>query len=130
MENFKKIEWVLRISVFGIFLGHGVFALQGKEKWIQWIMDFGGWDIGLATQLLSAVGTLDVLVAFIVIIKPIRAVLLWAIVWTTWTTFMHILPFIGDPIWESVECLGNIGAPLALLLLLGWPKNLKEWFGN
>ncbi len=128
MSNTKVIEWVLRVAIFGTFFGHGVFALQGKEKWIQWIMDFGGWDAGLAAQLLLAVGILDVIVALIVLFKPVRIVLLWATIWTSWTAFMHIMPFIGDPVWDFVERWANIGAPLALLLLLGWPKNLKEWF--
>ena len=127
MNNYKKIEWILRIAVFGTFFGHGMFALLGKEKWIQWIMDFGGWDISLATQLLLAVGLLDVTVALIVLLKPIRIVLLWAVIWTSWTAFMHVLPFIGDPIWDTVERFANIGAPLALLFLLGIPKNWKEW---
>lgn len=127
MENFKKIEWVLRVAVFGTFFGHGVFALQGKEKWVQWIMDFGGWDAGLATLLLLAVGILDIIVALIVLFKPIRAILLWAVIWASWTAFMRVLPFIGDPVWDFVERWANIGAPLALLFLLGWPKSWKEW---
>ena len=32
---------------------------------------------------------------------------------------------VPDPIWDFVERWANWGAPLALLLLLGWPKNLK-----
>ncbi len=56
MNNTKLIQWVLRIAVFGSFLGHGMFALQGKEKWVQWMMkfgeNFGGFDIATATQLL------------------------------------------------------------------------------
>jgi len=35
MENTKKIEWILRIAVAGEFIGHGVFALQGKEGWVK-----------------------------------------------------------------------------------------------
>ncbi len=128
MGNTKMIEWVLRIGVFGTFFGHGIFALQGKEKWIGWIMDFTGANIGLATQLLLAVGALDVTIALIVLFRPIRAVLLWAILWTTWTAFMRVLPFIGDPIWDFVERWANVAAPLALLLLLGWPKTWREWF--
>jgi len=30
----KKIEWTLRIAVAGEFIGHGVFALQGKQDWV------------------------------------------------------------------------------------------------
>ena len=54
-------------------------------------------------------------------------VLLWAVLWTTWTTVMHVMPFVGDPIWDTVERFANVGAPLSLLLLLGWPKSFSEW---
>lgn len=128
MESNKKIEWVLRVAIFGTFVGHGVFALQGKETWIRWIMDFGGWDAALAAQLLFLVGLLDVVVGLVVLFKPIRIALLWAVLWTSWTAFMRVLPFIGDPIWDFVERWANIGAPLSLLLLRGWPKGWKEWF--
>lgn len=35
MNTTKLIEWVLRIAVAGEFVGHGVFALQGKKAWIE-----------------------------------------------------------------------------------------------
>ena len=38
--NTKLIEWILRVSVAGEFLGHGVFALQGKQQWIDWFSNF------------------------------------------------------------------------------------------
>jgi len=130
-KNQKITEWVLRIAVFGVFLGHGVFALQGKEKWLQWMMNFGeyfgGWNPELAIQLLFAVGVMDILVAFIVLIRPIRVVVLWAVLWSFWTAAMRALPFIGEPIWDFVERWANWGAPLALLLIIGWPKNWKGW---
>lgn len=31
MNNSKIINWVLRVAVAGEFIGHGVFALQGKK---------------------------------------------------------------------------------------------------
>ncbi len=127
MDTNKKIKWILRIAIFGVFFGHAMFALDGNPKWVGWIMNFGGWEKELATQLLFLVGLLDTFVAFAVLIKPIRIILLWAVIWTTWTAFMRVLPFIGDPVWDFVERWANIGAPLSLLLLMGWPKNWKEW---
>ena len=131
ITNPKIIEWVLRVAVFGSFFGHGVFALQGKEKWIKWMMNFGeyfgGWSSELAIQLLFAVGVMDVLVALIVLVRPIPIVLLCAVIWSFWTAVMRPLPFIGEPIWDFVERWANWGAPLALLLLIGWPKNWREW---
>ena len=42
MNNSKIIERVLRIAVAGEFIGHGVFALQGKKTWIDWIHQLTG----------------------------------------------------------------------------------------
>lgn len=124
--NIKLIEWVLRISVAGEFIGHGVFALQGKKDWVGWFAKFGVADANLATQLLFLIGLMDLLVALIILIKPVRVVLLWAVFWGFWTALLR--PLVGLPVWDFVERWTNWGAPLALLLLVGWPKTLKEWF--
>ncbi|MEK7090279.1 MAG: hypothetical protein AAB930_01710, partial [Patescibacteria group bacterium] len=68
--NIKFIEWVLRISVAGEFMGHGVFALQGKKEWIGWFAKFGVSDPGTATQLLLFIGIIDITLAIFVLIKP------------------------------------------------------------
>lgn len=126
MNNTKIINWVLRIAVAGEFIGHGVFAIQGKKAWIGWIEQILGADTALATQLLFLIGLIDILVALIVLIKPVRAVLLWAALWGFWTALVR--PIVGEPFWDFIERWANWGAPLALFYLRGWPKNLKEWF--
>ena len=126
MENSKKIEWVLRLAVAGEFVGHGVFALQGKKAWIDWIHQLTGVEIGTATILLTLIGFMDLLVALIVLVRPIRVALLWAAFWGFWTALVR--PLVGEPIWDFVERWANWGAPLALLLLMGWPKKWKQWF--
>ena len=126
MENTKKIEWVLRIAVAGEFIGHGVFALQGKKQWIDWFSAFGISDAGTAAQLLFLVGIMDIALALLILIKPIRIALLWMAFWGFWTALVR--PIVGEPIWDFVERWANWGAPLALLLLIGFPKTLKEWF--
>lgn len=112
----KKIEWVLRIAVAGEFFGHGVFALQGKKQWVSWFANFGVSDAGLATQLLFLVGITDILLALLVLVKPVRIALIWMIFWGFWTALLR--PLVGEPIWDFVERWANWGAPLALLLLL------------
>jgi hypothetical protein len=84
-----------------------------------------GADVSLATQLLFFVGLLDIAIALVVLLKPVRAVLLWATLWGFWTALLR--PLVGEPLWDFVERWANWGAPLALLLLLGWPKSWKEW---
>lgn len=125
MKN-KYIEWVLRIAIFGEFLGHGVLGFQGKQTWIVWIQQLSGLDAVTAAKILPIIGIMDIIIAFIVLIKPIRAVLLWAALWGFWTALVR--PLVGEPVWDFIERWANWGAPLALLLLLGWPKNFKDWF--
>src|SRR3989338_5494973 len=124
--NTKLIELVLRIAVAGEFIGHGVFALQGKAQWVGWFAKFGVADPGLAARLLFFVGLLDIALAALVLIKPIRLALLWMTFWGLWTALLR--PIVGEPVWDFVERWANWGAPLALLLLMGWPKTLRDWF--
>lgn len=124
--NKKVVEWVLRIAVAGEFIGHGVFALQGKKEWIEWFSIFGISDVGLATNLLFFIGILDIGLSILILIKPIRVAILWMTFWGFWTALIR--PIVGEPIWDFVERSANWGAPLALLLLIGWPKSWKEWF--
>lgn len=122
------MEVILRLAVFGEFLGHGVFALQGKRQWVGWVQQISGADIGLATQLLFFVGLADVVISLIILLRPIRLALLWAAFWGFWTALLR--PLVGEPVWDFIERWANWGAPLALLLLIGWPKNGKEWLGS
>ena len=74
---------------------------------------------------MTLVGLLDLLVAVIVMIRPLRLALLWAVFWTFVTALIR--PISGEPIWDFIERFANIGAPLALLFLVGMPKRMKEW---
>ena len=126
MDNSKLVNWVLRIAVAGEFIGHGVFALQGKKDWISWFANFGVSDPGTAAQILFFVGLIDIALAILILIRPVRAALLWMVLWGFWTALIR--PLVGMPVWDFVERWANWGAPLALLLLLGWPKSAREWF--
>lgn len=124
-NNLKLAEWILRIAVAGEFIGHGVFGLQGKKDWVGWFFNFGVSDAGTATQMLFIVGVVDIAAAVLILVKPVRIVLLWMVFWGFWTALLR--PLVGMPVWDFVERWANWGAPLALLLLLGWPQSWKEW---
>ena len=124
--NTKLFEWVLRIGVAGEFIGHGVFALQGKKDWIGWFGKFGVQDPEMAKNLLFVIGLMDLTVAVLVLVKPIRIALLWAVLWGFWTALLR--PLVGMPIWDFIERWANWAAPLALIGYYGWPKGLKNWF--
>lgn len=123
--DIKKVQWVLRIAVAGEFIGHGVFALQRKEQWLDWFPTFGISDPSLATNLLWFIGLLDVVLAILILIKPVRLALLWMTFWGFFTALVR--PIVGEPIWDFVERFANWGAPLALLMLLGWPRSWRQW---
>ena len=125
MDNQKKVEWILRIGIFGTFLGHGVFALLVKQSWIPYFMSVGISE-STAIILLPLIGLLDIIVAIFALIKPIRAVIIWATLWAFATALIR--PISGEPIWDFVERTANWAAPLALLYLRGIAKTLKEIF--
>lgn len=122
----KKIQWVLRIAVFGTFLGHGMFALQQKASWFKYFEGFNITNPETIGILLVLIGIMDIVLALLVLFKPIRIALLWMAFWGFWTALVR--PLVGEPIWDFVERWANWGAPLALLMMLGWPKNWREWF--
>ncbi|OGE87866.1 MAG: hypothetical protein A3J07_04115 [Candidatus Doudnabacteria bacterium RIFCSPLOWO2_02_FULL_49_13] len=112
MSNTQKMEWALRIGVAGEFLGHGLLGLQGKADWIKWIMQLTHVSNPTAHTLLLIVGAADILVALIVLIKPINWVLLWAVFWGFWTALVR--PLVGVGWLDFIERFANWGAPLAL----------------
>ncbi len=122
--NIKKAEWILRVGIFGEFLGHGIFAFTVKESWIKYFTAVGISEAGART-LMPLIGTLDIIVAVLVLIYPLRIILGWAALWGFWTALLR--PIAGEPIWDFVERWANWAAPLALLYIKGIPKNLKEW---
>lgn len=116
----------MRVSIAGEFIGHGVFALQGKKDWIGWFSNFGVGDPETAKSLLFYIGLIDLAVALIVLIRPLRGILLWAVIWGFWTALLR--PLVGMPVWDFIERWANWGAPLALLFYYGWPKKMRDWF--
>ena len=124
MNNTKIAIWVLRIAVAGEFIGHGVFALQVKQGWIPYFTALGI-SAETATTMLPIIGVMDIALGIFILIRPVPVVLLWMVLWGFWTALLR--PIAGEPIWDFVERSTNWGAPLALLLLIGWPKTLKAW---
>jgi hypothetical protein len=116
MNKSKMMEWVLRIGVAGEFLGHGVFAIQGKADWIKWTVQLTGFETATATTFILVVGIMDVLLALLVLVKPVRPILLWMAFWGFWTALVR--PLVGMPIWDFIERFANWAAPLALFYLL------------
>ncbi|KHO51931.1 MAG: hypothetical protein QT08_C0017G0002 [archaeon GW2011_AR17] len=120
----KSYEWILRIGIFGSFLGHGIFALAVKQSWIPYLTAVG-FSESTAAALLPLIGTLDILVALFALFWPLRIVLIWATIWAFATALIR--PIAGEPIWDFVERSANWAAPLALLAIQGFPKKAKDF---
>ncbi len=116
MSKEKKIEWALRIGVAGEFLGHGVLAVGQKAQWLGWVERVLNVEPATAVVILTIIGVLDVALALLVLIKPIRPIILWMALWGFFTAILR--PIVGESIWDFVERFANFGAPLALYYLL------------
>ena len=112
----KKVEWLLRIGVAGEFVGHGLLAVGGKQDWVGWISQMLHINTATATTLLLLIGMSDVIVALIVLLKPMRPVLLWAAFWGFWTALVR--PLVGQSVLDFIERSANWAAPLALYFFL------------
>ena len=126
LRNDRKIYYTLRIAAAMCFIGHGAFGIITKQIWCNYFAVFGiGHD--LAYRLMPWLGTVDILMGISLLLYPVRAVLLWLIVWGSITAFLR--PMSGEPFAEFIERAGNFGAPLALLILCGTGgKFTKGWF--
>lgn len=119
------VEKCTRIGVFGTFLGHGIVALGINQKWIPLLTCFGFTE-NQAVTLMPCIGVADIIVAFMVLFYPIRAIVAWAVLWAFMTALSR--PISGEGIVEFVERSANWCLPLALLITLGIPKNFRSWF--
>lgn len=109
------VVWALRIGIFGTFLGHGMNAILIKPGWIPLITGFG-FSESFAIEVMPIIGLLDIIVALIIIIYPLKPVIVWAAFWAFMTALSR--PISGEPMVEFVEKAANWVIPLTLLLIL------------
>lgn len=110
----NKLELIARGGVFGTFLGHGIVAYLGNPKWIP-LLTCVGFTKSQAVTVMPFIGMLDIIVAFITLLYPIRSVLIWATFWAFMAAMSR--PLSGEPIMEFVERSANWCLPLLLLIL-------------
>ena len=122
-KSLKILIWVLKIGVFGIFLGHGLYAFQIHPSWILFLETVGFPTIS-AIKIMPYIGSLDILVAISVLIKPLRFILIWAVFWAFLTALIR--PIAGGSILDFIERSGNWATPLALLILINIQKKYSS----
>ena len=122
----QKIYYILRIGMAMCFIGHGAFGIITKPVWCNYFAVFGI-SRHLAYQLMPVLGTADIFMGLIVLFYPIRAVVMWLVIWGLVTAALR--PLSGEPFAELIERAGNFGTPLAFLLLTGGiGKKMRGWF--
>lgn len=125
MPKQLELEHILRIGIFLTFIGHGVFALGVKHEWIPFLTTVGFSQSG-AIEIMPFIGLLDIFVAWMALLYPMRIIIFWAFIWALATAIMR--PVTGHEIWEFVERGANWALPLALILKQGFSRSLRDWF--
>src|SRR5882757_3860090 len=110
----QKIYYSLRIAIAMCFIGHGAFGIITKPIWCNYFAVFGIGET-LAYRLMPLLGAADVLLGILMLIRPMRAIAGWLVVWGLVTATLR--PLSGEPFAELIERAGNFGAPLAFVLL-------------
>src|SRR5664279_1032745 len=121
----QKVHYTLRIAVAMCFIGHGAFGIITKAIWCNYFGVFGI-SRNLSFQLMPVAGCFDILLGIVMLLYPIRAILAWLVFWGMTTALLR--PLSGEPFAEFIERAGNFGVPLALLLVSGNVKSIRDWF--
>ena len=106
---------ILRLGGAICFIGHGLLALNGKEGFVNLL---GTFDLQAAQALnvLKVIGSIDILVGLLILFKPYRAVLHWAMLWTGLTILAWGIH--GDSLMDLARRAPYFTTPMALLYLL------------
>lgn len=125
-SDLKVLEYILRYGISLTFFGHGILAILGNPNWLGYI-EFFGISTSVAKILMTIIGYLDVSVAFFLVFKPYRPIIIWAIIWAFSTAIIR--PLSGESIWGFIERSISWLAPIALLFLMN-NKFIKSSFFN
>jgi uncharacterized membrane protein YphA (DoxX/SURF4 family) len=127
LKNTEKIHYTLRIASAMCFIGHGAFGIITKPIWCNYFALFG---VGKTTayHLMPVLGSVDILLGLLLLIKPFRAIAAWLVVWGIMTALCR--PLSGEPFAEFIERAGNYGTPLCLLILGAGIKLNLRWLGS
>lgn len=110
------VHWLLRLGVAMCFVGHGAFGIITKGAWLPYF-ELIGISEPWPWRLMPIIGTMDIIVGFLALAHPCRALFAWAAAWTIWTALLR--PLAGEGWSEFFERAGNYGVPLTLLVLAG-----------
>ncbi len=110
--TFNRIFLCLRITVFLLLLGHG---------WLNWIekkallAQYAGLGFSNPVRIAHIAGSLEILAAFAILIRPVRPLLLAFFIWKMGTELFYP----HYELFEWIERGGSYGSIFALWLAVG-----------
>ncbi len=113
--NIKRVTWCLRVVVFLLLLGHGWLNILGKQSLLDQYKSLG---FSNTLEVARITGSLEILAAVSILIKPVHSVLLVFFTWKITSELFY-------PHWELFEFIergGSYGAILALWFLTDTSK--------
>ncbi len=113
---FRRIVVILRISISGCFIGHGMWGLVSKPGWLPFFKIVNIPE-DIAVQTMPYIGSIDIIVGVLILFISKKWLIYWAIFWTAFTALLRPLAAMGFS--EFIERAGNFGPPIALLICLG-----------
>lgn len=128
-------DWLLfstRISLFIIFIVHGLGCLWMHPGYIDYLI--GAWatfsgsymNQAIAENMLIVIGVVDITIAVVILIKPLKHALLWMLIWGFLTALLRI---VDAGVFNYIEFLIRVPhfiLPLALLILYSLKHRQKS----
>jgi hypothetical protein len=123
------LDWILRLATAGAYIGHGAYgAFMQKPGWYGLLDELGYSRASVdANNLHIIFGSFEMALGVLALVLPIPALLLFMVIWKIGSEFLWY-PGHGLPAWEWVERWSNYTAPLALIIVRGWPRTFADWF--
>lgn len=123
----KSAEWLLRVSLAILFFIHGLEAYYGYPGFLDLIIgsarNLAGIHIAENTSavLLKGIGILDFAVSLLILVRPGKEVLFWALFWGTLTAFSRVTAVGTAAYIEVLFRASHMIAPLALWIIVYKP---------
>lgn len=116
-------SWILRIGIAVVFITHGAECLLGSSQFVDLIIGSGNNLLGIrasettALQIMKVIGIVDIIVAIVVLIKPNKPILMWAIFWALITALSRMTALGIGAYTEVLMRASHVLGPLAVYIL-------------
>jgi len=120
----KATEWLLRFSLAVLFFIHGLEAYYSYPGFLDLIIGSARNLIGIqiaestSVTLLKGIGILDFAVALLVLVRPRKKVLFWALFWGALTAFSRVTAVGTAAYIEVLFRASHMVAPFALWMII------------